>query len=104
MNPSLEVEAAYRRGMEGAEARAAATVKGNAYQYRDLPGPWYRDLRGLVHREEMEQVREVEGEAAQLRQISERMRQLSEGTLRPTRRPPERGPQRGPERGGGFER
>ena len=96
-----EVGDAYRRGMEGSEARAEAAVGAEraglngSFHYDDLPGGGGWGLRVAVGHERMEQLREVEGEAAYAdyqarRQAVERLSQS----------PPVRPQQRGPERGG----
>ena len=92
---------AYQSGMAGSEARAArAASEGpwhGARHYADLSGDGHA-LRNVRAYEELEQVREVEGEAAyqRLRQSFESLRQSPLPSKRPT--------PRGPERGGGIER
>ena len=92
-----EVGDAYRRGMSGSGSRAEATAQDESdafWHYRDLPGDSW-DLRDLAAHEKLEQVREVDGEAAYQarREALEWRPQVPSARLRP----------RDPERGGGIE-
>ncbi len=79
------------------------------YRYRDLPGDSW-DLRGLVAHEQLQQVREVDGEAAyqEQKRIREDAWERARNPRMPSRRPlhdrPQQPDPRGPERDSGPSR